>query len=110
MINKIIYTGDYRNMAQEKEEKKTSINQKSLANLHPRQAEDSTKEKKFMSVDITDYEDYLFRICKYEDTNRVRYIQSLIQDDMKKNEETYEILKKLDKYNPPIKEKRQRKN
>lgn len=57
-----------------------------------------TKEKKIMQLDVADYEDYLFRMAKYNDMPITKYILHLIEEDQKNNEDTYKGLQSLDKY------------
>ena len=78
------------------EKNKTNIHPNSLKNLHPRAKGKS--EKKYMQLDIIEFEDYLNRMSKYKSVTRTRYIQELIRQDFKKHEDEYNLLKNLPEY------------
>ena len=75
--------------------RKTNVSEKSIANLHPRAKIEVVRKKKFMQLDIIEFEDYLNRMSKYKKMTRTKYILSLIRADMELHEEEYEALKNL---------------
>ena len=78
------------------EKNKTNVHPNSLKNLHPRAKGKS--EKKYMQLDIIEFEDYLNRMSKYKGMTRTRYIQELIRQDFKNHEDEYNLLKNLPEY------------
>ena len=51
-----------------------------------------------MQLDVSDYEDYLYRMAKYERIPKTRYILKLIEEDQKRNADTYKTLQSLSNY------------
>ena len=78
--------------------RKTNVSEKSIANLHPRAKSEVVKKKKFMQLDIIDFEDYLNRMSKYKKMTRTKYILSLIKADKELHEEEYEMLRNLSEF------------
>lgn len=78
--------------------RKTNVSEKSIANLHPRAKSEVAKKKKFMQLDIIDFEDYLNRMSKYKKMTRTKYILSLIKADKELHEEEYEMLRNLSEF------------
>lgn len=76
--------------------KQHNIHPNSLKNLHPRT--DGKTEKKYMQLDIKEFEDYLNRMAKYKGMTRTKYIQSLIKKDYEAHIEEYELLKNLSRF------------
>ena len=81
---------------QDPKEKKTNIHPNSLRNLHPRAKGKS--DKKYMQLDIIEFEDYLNRMSKYKGVTRTKYLQELIRQDYLKHEDEYNLLKNLPEY------------
>ena len=77
---------------------KSKVNPASLKNLHPRK-KGSGREKKYMQLDIYEFEDYLNRMAKYKRMTRTAYIQSLIRKDMEEHTAEYEALRSLPDFN-----------
>lgn len=69
---------------------------KSLENLRPRQKGESPK--KYMQLNIYEFEDYLNRMSKYKKMTRTKYILSLIAKDYAEHEDEYKALKLLTDY------------
>lgn len=80
----------------EKKEKKTNIHPNSIKNLRPRP--EGKTNKKYMQLDIIEFEDYLNRMSKYKGSTRTKYIQELIRQDYKKHEDEYSLLKNLPEF------------
>ncbi len=74
-------------------EKTSNVHPNSLANLHPRKS--GRSEKKYMQLDIKEFEDYLNRMSKYKGMTRTKYILSIIRRDYEAHEAEYEMLKNL---------------
>ena len=55
----------------------------------------SKKNKKVITLDITDEEDYLNLMAKHEGIPRTKYIRNLIKADREQNQRKYEALKML---------------
>lgn len=78
------------------EQKKSNVNPRSLANLRPRAK--GRSDKKYMQLDIIEFEDYLNRMSKYKKTTRTKYIQELIRQDKKQHEDEYALLVNLSEF------------
>lgn len=76
---------------------KSNVSPRSIKNLHPRQ-KGSGRDKKYMQLDIYEFEDYLNRMAKYKRMTRTAYIQSIIRADMEQHVMEYEALKSLPDY------------
>lgn len=74
-------------------EKTSNIHPNSIANLRPR--EKGRAAKKYMQLDILEFEDYLNRMAKYKGMTRTKYILSIIRQDYEAHEEEYKMLKNL---------------
>lgn len=79
--------------AAEPEEKQSNVHPNSLANLHPRKP--GRTEKKYMTLDIYGYEEYLNLMSKAKGMTRTKYIKELIRKDFEENQSNYELLKQL---------------
>lgn len=75
--------------------RKTNVSEKSIANLHPRAKSEVVRKKKFMQLDIIEFEDYLNRMAKYKKMTRTKYILSLIRADKELHETEYAMLRNL---------------
>ncbi len=71
------------NTVSEPQKEQTSIN------------DSSKKNKKVITLDITDEEDYLNLMAKHEGIPRTKYIRNLIKADREQNQRKYEALKML---------------
>lgn len=80
--------------------RKTTVSEKSIANLHPRAKSEVVRKKKFMQLDIIEFEDYLNRMSKYKKMTRTKYILSLIKADKELHEEEYAMLRNLSDFDP----------
>ena len=80
-------------------EKTSNVHPNSIANLRPRKPGKS--DKKYMQLDIIEFEDYLNRMAKYKGMTRTKYILSLIQQEMDTHVEEYNLLKNLSEYDTP---------
>lgn len=86
----------------EEPEKKSSVSPKSIANLHERR--DGKSPTKYMQVNVFEYEDYLYRMARYNKKTTTKYILSLIEKDAKEHAAEYESLKKLSEFDKPHRE------
>ena len=84
------------------QEKKSSVSPNSIANLHERR--DGKSPTKYMQINVYEYEDYLYRMARYNKKTTTKYILSLIEKDAKEHAEEYESLKKLSEFNKPYRE------
>ena len=82
--------------AAEPTEKASNVSPNSIANLRPRKK--GIPPKKYMQLDIIEFDDYLHRIAKYKRMTRTKYILSLIKHDYETHKEEYEMLKKLSEF------------
>lgn len=71
----------------------SNVHPNSIANLHPRKK--GKTDKKYMQLDIMEFEDYLNRMAKYKGMTRTKYILGLIRADYEANKDEYEMLKNL---------------
>lgn len=90
------YAGD---AAPEDGGKKTNYNPKSLANLQTNHRPKAPT--KYMQINIYEYEDYLYRMAKYNGMTVTKYIQKLITRDVQEHAAEYEQLRKLSRYDKP---------
>lgn len=74
-------------------EPKHKINENSLKNLQPRKK--GVREKKYMQLDIIEFEDYLNLMCKNQGVTRTKYILALIRKDFEEHRQEYELLQQL---------------
>ncbi len=88
-------------------EDKSSVNPKSLANLHERR--DGKSPTKYMQVNVYGYEDYLYRMARYNKKTTAGYVLSLIKKDAGEHASEYESLKQLSEYDKPHRESPNRK-
>ena len=79
------------------QKKASSVNPNSLKNLRPNHRPKSPTV--YMQVNVNGYEDYLYRMAKYNNKTMTKYVLSLIEDDYKKHLSEYESLKTLSQYN-----------
>lgn len=86
----------------EAQEKKTSVNPKSIANLHERR--DGKSPAKYMQVNIYGYDDYLYRIARYNKMTTTKYVLALIRKDFEEHALEYEHLQELPEFNKPYRE------
>lgn len=82
--------------------KTSSVNPKSLANLHERR--DGQTPKKYMQVNVYGYDDYLYRISRYNKKTAAGYVLSLIKKDAEEHAAEYENLKNLSEFDKPYRE------
>ena len=82
--------------AAEPTEKTSNVSPNSIANLRPRKQ--GIPPKKYMQLDIIQFDDYLHRIAKYKRMTRTKYILSLIKQDYETHKEEYEMMKKLSEF------------
>lgn len=80
------------------------FNEKSLANLNGGVYERKPKPKmetKMISLNIGGFEDYLYRMAKYNNMSMTEYIRQIISNDYNAHLEEYEALQKLRLYDKP---------
>ena len=82
--------------------KKSSVNPKSIANLHERR--DGKSPTKYMQVNVYGYEDYLYRMARYNKKTTTKYLLTLIEKDAEEHAAEYESLKKLSEFDKPYRE------
>ena len=87
---------NYGNHPKPEEGTTRKINPRSLENLRPRAK--GAKPKKYMQLDIADYEDYLNRMSKYKKMTRTKYITELIRQDYELHKDEYNLLKNLTEF------------
>ena len=87
---------------QEPQEKKSSVNPASLANLHPRQ--DGKSPTKYMQINVYGYEDYLYRMARYNKMTTTKYVLSLIEKDRQEHAAEYKNLRMLSEFDKPHRE------
>ena len=80
----------------------SNVSPKSIANLHPRT--DGKAPTKYMQVNVYGYDDYLYRMARYNNLTTTKYILSLIKKDAEEHAAEYEQLKTLPKYDKPYRE------
>ena len=90
------YAGD---SAPEEVGRKTNYNPKSLANLQTNHRPKSPT--KYMPINVYEFEDYLYRMAKYNGMTVTKYIQKLITRDAQEHAAEYEQLTKLSRYDKP---------
>ncbi len=83
-------------------EKKTNYNPKSLDNLQTNHRPKAPT--KYMQVNVFEYEDYLYRMARYNNMTTTKYILSLIKKDAEEHAAEYEQLRTLQKYDKPYRE------
>ena len=64
--------------------------------------EKAKQPKRMVMIDVGNYEDYLYRIAKYNSMPVTKYIISLIAYDQDRNADLYTSLKGLPKYDKPM--------
>ena len=93
--------------ADEGQENTSTVNPKSLANLHERR--DGKSPTKYMQVNVYGYEDYLYRMARYNKKTTAGYVLSLIKKDAEEHAAEYENLKMLSEFDKPYRESPNRK-
>lgn len=106
----------------EGQDKKTNYNPKSLENLKtnhrpkaptkymqinlwdPANAANTTDGRYLRSIFGEDYEDYLYRMARYNKMTTTKYVLSLIRNDALEHIAEYNSLKTLKEYNKPHRE------
>ena len=83
-------------------EKKTNYNPKSLDNLQTNHR--AKAPTKYMQVNVFGYEDYLYRMARYNNMTTTKYILSLIKKDAMEHAAEYESLQKLPQFDKPHRE------
>lgn len=95
-----------KNYAERKEgsevPKKSNVSQNSINNLHERR--DGRSPAKYMQVNVYGYEDYLYRMARYNKKTTTKYILSLIEKDAKEHAKEYESLRQLPEFDKPYRE------
>lgn len=92
----------YSNEPAEGQERTTNYNPKSLDNLQTNHRPKAPT--KYMQVNVFEYEDYLYRMARYNNLTTTKYILSLIKKDAEEHAAEYEQLKTLPKYDKPYRE------
>lgn len=82
--------------------RKTNFNPKSLENL---KTNDRPKAPtKYMQVNVYGYEDYLYRMARYNKMTTTKYLLSLIKKDKEAHAAEYESLQKLTEFDKPYRQ------
>lgn len=56
---------------------------------------DTKQEKKYIRLDITGYDDYIYTLARFKGLSATKYIRSLIEKDMEENKLIYEKINAL---------------
>lgn len=86
----------------EEQEKNSSVNPISLKNLQRNHR--SKSPTRYMQVNVYGFEDYLYRMARYNKKTTTKYILALIKKDAEEHAEEYESLRKLSEFDKPHRE------
>ena len=87
--------GMFTNAAEPNKETNTINNtQNAVENAATSEAE-TKKEKKYIKLDITGYDDYIYTMAHFKDISATKYIRALVEADLKENKLIYEKIKAL---------------
>lgn len=53
------------------------------------------QDKKYLKLDITGYDDYIYTMAHFKDISATKYIRALVETDLKENKLIYEKIKAL---------------
>lgn len=101
------YAGEALAPAAGEQQKKSNYNPKSKDNLQTNHRPKSPTT--YMQVNVYGFEDYLYRMARYNKKTTTKYVLSLIEKDAAMHKEEYEALQKLPEFNKPYRESPNRK-
>lgn len=87
--------------------KKTNYNPKSLKNLQRNHRPKAPTS--YMQINVHGYDDYLYRMARYNKKTITKYVLSLIEKDAAEHVAEYENLKQLSEFDKPYRESPNRK-
>ena len=93
--------------ARSTKETERNIHPNSLANLKPNHREKAPTS--YMQVNVYGFDDYLYRMARYNKMTTTKYVLSLIRKDAEANAALYENLKALPAFDKPHRESPNRK-